>query len=229
VTPSIDGTVHTFEEHGLYDGLFLMRDDQTETYWDHMTGEAVYGPLAGTRLEVSNLLQTNVGQVLGEAPDALVALSDRDMWKDEQLGLKGLLASAGRGLNSMFSSTVEEEDDRRPTMDLGMGIWEGETSRYYPHETVVAEGNAVLDTFMGRTLLVVLDPTAYALAGYYIDADSFEWDDKILRLSDGSYLEGGVMHDASGKRMSGGRPLQVFTRWYGFSLTFPDTEIYGES
>ena len=23
------------------------------------------------------------------------------------------------------------------------------------------------------------------------------------------------------------RPLQIFTRWYGFSLTFPDTEIYG--
>ena len=71
--------------------------------------------------------------------------------------------------------------------------------------------------------------TAYALAGYYIEAESFEWDGKVLRLSDGSYLEGGVMHDASGERMSAGRPLQVFTRWYGFSLTFPDTEIYGES
>jgi hypothetical protein len=26
----------------------------------------------------------------------------------------------------MFQETVEEEDDRLPTMDLGMGIWDGE-------------------------------------------------------------------------------------------------------
>ena len=56
------------------------------------------------------------------------------------------------------------------------------------------------------------DTTPYALAAYYIDAESFEWDGKVLRLSNGSWLEGGVMYDASGERHSGGRPLQVFTR-----------------
>ena len=50
MTPSIDGTVHAFAEHGLYDGLFLMRDEESGTYWDHMTGDAVYGPLTGRRL-----------------------------------------------------------------------------------------------------------------------------------------------------------------------------------
>ncbi|NIP36796.1 MAG: hypothetical protein GWN18_17660, partial [Thermoplasmata archaeon] len=81
----------------------------------------------------------------------------------------------------------------------------------------------MLDTFEGRTVLIYLDPTAYALSAYYVDADSFEWDDKILRLSDGSYIEGGVLYDASGERAEENRPLQVFTRWYGFSLTFPET------
>ena len=44
MAPSIDGVTHTFAEHGLYDGLFLMRDEETGTFWDHLTGEAVYGP-----------------------------------------------------------------------------------------------------------------------------------------------------------------------------------------
>ena len=40
MTPSIDGKTHAFAEHGLYDGLFLMMDEETGTFWDHLTGEA---------------------------------------------------------------------------------------------------------------------------------------------------------------------------------------------
>jgi hypothetical protein len=228
MAPSLDGQVHHFQEQGLYDGLFLMMDDETRTFWDHMTGEAMAGPLVGTRLPVSNLLQTNVGQVLGRSPDAQVALSDRILWEEERLTLGGLLSSVGTGLSGLFSSTVQEEDSRRNTMDLGIGIWEGEESRYYPHETVSDEGRALLDEFEGRRVLVYLDPTAFALGAYYVDADGFEWDGDILRLSDGHYVEGGVMYDSRGDRAVESRPLQVFTRWYGFSLTFPDTNVYGE-
>ncbi len=226
MAPSVDGEVHWFQEHGLYDGLFLMMDDETGTFWDHMTGEAVYGPLTGTQLPVSNLLQTNAGQVLGESPDALVALSDRILWEEERLGLEGLVRGMAGRLSRMFQSTVEEEDTRRPTMDLGMGIWDGTRARYYPYDTVVGAGNAVLDRFGGRTVLVLLDPSAYALSAYYVDADDLIWDGAVLRLSDGTIIEGGVMRGPDGERVEVARPLQVFTRWYGFSLTFPDTEIY---
>lgn len=227
MAPSVDGSVHWFQEHGLYDGLFLMKDDETETYWDHMTGEAVYGPLVGSKLEVSNLLQTNVAQVLGATPDAMVALSDRILWEDEQLGLRGLIQGMKGRLSRGFQATIKKEDDRRPTMDLGLGLWEGEASRYYPYDEVVAAGNALLDQFQGRAVLILLDPTAYALTAYHVDADDFEWDDSVLRIADGSYIEGGVMYDGEGEKAEASRPLQVFTRWYGFSLTFPGTDIYG--
>jgi len=229
MAPSIDGTVHTFTEHGLYDGLFLMMDKESGTFWDHMTGEAVYGPQVGTSLEVSNLRQTTVAQVLGEAPDAMIAISERSMRRDEDMGLGGLLSRVGRGLNRMFSSTVDAEDDRLPTMDLGMGVWEGESARYYPYDQVVAEGRAVLSTFQGRRLLVYLDPAAYALAALFVTAKDYEWDGDVLRLSDGTYVEGGVYFEAEGAKIEADRPLQIFTRWYGFALTFPETEIYGES
>jgi hypothetical protein len=231
MAPSIDGDVHRFAEHGLYNGLFLLRDEESGTYWDHMTGEAVYGPLVGSTLEVSYLMQSTVAQVLGRDSGALIAISDRGraMRTDEQMTLGGLLGSIGGRLSRLFSSTVEEEDDRRPTMDLGMGIWDGEEARYYPYDRITADGNAVLDNLAGRQVVVYLDPSAYALAAAYIDTDGITWEEKVLRFSDGSYIEGGVFHDTSGERAQIERPRQVFTRWYGFALTFPETEIYDES
>ena len=76
MAPEIDGVTHTFAEHGLYDGLFLMRDEETGTFWDHLTGEAVYGPQVGTVLEIANLLHSRADQVLANDPGALIALSD---------------------------------------------------------------------------------------------------------------------------------------------------------
>ena len=41
--------------------------------------------------------------------------------------------------------------------------------------------------------------------------------------------ENGLLFNADGDQIETEAPLQVFTRWYGFSLTFPSTEIYGET
>ncbi len=229
MAPRVNGDVHRFAEHGLYNGLFLLRDEESGTFWDHMTGEAVYGPMVGSALEVSNLMQTTVAQVLGQDSEALVALSDQALRTNEQMATGSLLSRMRAGLSRMFSATVDEEDNRRPTMDLGMGIWDGDEARYYPYDLITTNGNAVLDELAGRPLVVYLDPSAYALAAAYVDTDGITWEEKVLRFSDGSYIEGGVFHDASGERAQIERPLQVFTRWYGFALTFPETEIWGDA
>ncbi len=129
----------------------------------------------------------------------------------------------------MFRSTVEGEDTRLPTMDIGMGIWHGEQARYYSYERVVAEDRAVLDSFQGRRTLVFLDPSSYVLSSFYVDADSVWWDDDVLRMTNGQYVEGSVLFDPDGNRAEAVRPLQIFTRWYGFALTFPGAGIYGET
>ena len=192
-----------------------------------MTGDAVYGPLVGTSLEVTNLLQTTVRQVLAQSPDARIALSDQRLRSDEQMTLGGLLSGVGGRLSRLFRSTVAEEDGRRPTMDLGLGIWAGEASRYYPYDRVVSEGRALVDTFQGRTVLVYLDPVAFALGAVHVNVEGFEWEGDVLRLADGSTIQDGVLRGPDGTRKKMDRPLQVFTRWYGFSLTFPETEIWG--
>jgi Protein of unknown function (DUF3179) len=229
MTPRIDDETHWFAEHGLYDGLFLMMDEESGTYWDHLTGRAVYGPLVGETLPTSaGLMQTTVAQVLRADPDALITLSDQAIRTNDQVKVDGLLAGIGRRLGGMFQSTVEKEDDRRPTMDLGIGLWTSEDARYYPLDVVRAADRALVDAFGDERVVVLIDPESFVLTAFRTEAESAQWDDDVLRLSDGSYIEGGIMHDASGERVADARPFQVFTRWYGFSLTFPHTDIYGE-
>lgn len=228
MTPRVDGEVHWFAEQGLFDGLFLMRDEESGTFWDHMTGDAVYGPMVGSSLEVQPLVMTTAEQALEMAPDARITLSDQAIRRDGDMKVDGLLAGVRGRLNAFFQGTVAEEDDRRPTMDLGLGLWTDAAATYYPMDRVREEGRAVVDTFNDETVLVFIDPKTFVLSAFIVGGGDPEWDGDVLRLSDGSYVENGILRDASGGKVEGARPLQVFTRWYGFSLTFPETEIWGE-
>ena len=206
-----------------------------------MTGEALYGPLAGKRLELYNVLHTTAGQVLAQDPATLVAISEhprvalsgppggagvRSLGRRVGTWLSRLTNLGERGLSGQFMGTIREEDDRRPTMELGIGIWDGSAARYYAMPTVEEHGRALLDTFEGRNVLVYYDPTAYALIAHYTTADRVWWEDKVLHLSTGERIENGLLFNEAGDEVEADSPLQVFTRWYGFSLTFPETEVY---
>jgi hypothetical protein len=118
------------------------------------------------------------------------------------------------------------EDGRRDRMEMGIGIWTDEQAKYYPLSAVQSQQNALLDRFAGDQVLIFYDPAARALVAEVTEADGYEWDGRILRLSNGDRVEEGVLYDESGARKERNRPLQVFTRWYGFSFTFPETLVY---
>jgi hypothetical protein len=134
-----------------------------------------------------------------------------------------------RGLNRMFLNTMPDEDDRRPTMDIGLGLWEGDQARYYPYEDVLASNKMIFDTFAGRKVLVFYAPDALALLAVFTDATEARWEGDELHLNTGEFIRHGILYDADGTRSPAELPLQVFTRWYGFSLTWPKTEIYERS
>ncbi len=229
--PTVDGQVEWFSEKGLYDGLFLMSDERTGTYWNHMTGEAVQGPLTGNRLELENVLHTTVAQALAQDPETQLAWSSHPRAVGRSEGGGGTLTALLRrirGLPEIFSATLGAEDERRPRMDMGIGIWNDTNARYYSMDAIEENGRLLLDTFEGQRVLIYYDPTAYALAAQYTDADRAWWDGDVLRFSTGEFIEDGVRYADDGSRVERERPLQVFTRWYGFSLTFPETEVYGE-
>jgi hypothetical protein len=253
LVPTIDGTMHHFDNVGLYDALFVMQDQESKTLWNHITGEAQYGPLVGTSLgPVGNLLQMNVEQALELDPSMHVAISDRRYFAGgrafdgngpvvEAGGAGSPAGPAGRGraggagagpggrneLSPMFSATLGAEDTRLPRMSMGLGVVTAETVRFYPMDRIVERGEALIDEIGGRRLLVYVDPDTNTPAALFVDASSAALAGKEVRLDTGAVVRSGLIYDAAGRRLDSERPQQLFSRWYGFALTFPGPEIYG--
>ena len=120
LTPIVNGETLHFESRGLYDGVSILWDRETETLWHHITGEAMFGELKGNTLApVLNLLQTTVEAALEANPDLEVAISERPI---RRRGPISSLAERVPVLSRMFRRTMEREDTRRSTMDVGLGV-----------------------------------------------------------------------------------------------------------
>ena len=224
LTPLVDGKVHHFEFRGLYDGVSILGDRETGSIWHHITGESMYGPLAGKKLPTYNLLQMTVREAIGVYPDLPIAISDRPITGEEHPFAPW--AEKIPVLGQFFKNTMAPEDTRRPSMDIGMGVWSDRVQRYYSMESLGAADNIILDELDGRRIAVYYAPTARAPDAIYIDATAAEWDGRVLRFDNGFSIRDGTLYDANGRARPMERPMQLFTRWYGYALTFPETEVY---
>ena len=226
-TPIVDGTHYDFRVAGLHNGLALMEDMQTRSYWDHTTGEAIHGPLRGTELpEVRPLLYLSPRAALRQHPEAEIAISKPSLRQRlfSRVFLRRMLTDEGH-LPFVFSSSMTEVDPRRPRMELGLGVWWPGTSRFYPMEALRERGGAVIDTLGDRRVLVFVDPGAYAPVAVRTEARQVQWDGEALVLDTGA-----VIRDLEQTQAGMEQPLellpQMFTRWYGFSAIFPGCEVY---
>jgi hypothetical protein len=131
-------------------------------------------------------------------------------------------------LHEMFAVTLGAEDMRRPRMELGLGIWTGTTSRFYPMARIREDGGAFIDTLDGRRVLVYIDPGTSTPTALFVDSRQAELKKRRIQLDNGHYVEDGVLIGPRGQRLPEERPRQLFTRWYGFALTFPDSEVFGQ-
>ena len=189
LTPRVEGRALRFSAGGLYDGLFLMVDDETRTYWSHVTGEALHGPLAGARLPVWGVTQIDAGAV--PDPDRVALLRSRPGWARRLvmrfLFFGGKLAWFPPG----FRATMGGSDPRLPEMEMGLGVVDGDVRRFYPRRAI---GEGLDDRIAGRRIRIA--------PGASDRTPRASWED-------------------------GSRPLQMFTRWYGFAASFPGCEVHG--
>jgi hypothetical protein len=130
-------------------------------------------------------------------------------------------------LSAMFIETLGDEDTRRPRMDMGLGIFTAETRRYYPMEDI-REAGAIIDELDGQGILVFIDTQSMTPAAMFVEAESATVAEREVHLDTGEVVRSGVLYDSKGVRIDAERPQQLFTRWYGYALTFPGAEIYGQ-
>ena len=221
--PTLDGKTYRFVVSGLYDGMFVMKDDQTATLWHHVTGQGIYGEQAGIQLPLSNLLQMNAEQAVKMDANTRIAISERPFSLD---GRKSRYSGSEAKLRPMFIETLGEDDERRARMDMGLGVWSEGAQRYYPIETLRERGNYVLDEFDGQKTLIYLDPVTSTPRAIFVEATDVSFQDNAIVLDGGRKIIAGQLYGAHGESAPLTRPQQMFTRWYGFSLTFTHPDIF---
>jgi hypothetical protein len=225
----ISDTTYHFTAGGIYNAMAILRDIETGSYWDLITGLCLHGELAGKQLRRFATLRHM------RAKDALVAyptlqlaslpISAEDKKDaDEEDEFR---RAARPEWSTRLANTLTYEDSRLPRLDMGLGIWTPRSARYYPIITLNATDNLTLDTLEGHNLLVYIDPESRIPDAFYTDASEAHWYGETLLLNNGMKVLHGAVFDAAGNLVRVERPLQLFQRWYGFAVMFRECEIFG--
>lgn len=170
----------------------LLRDDETGSYWDHVTGECLYGPLTGRQLDAWGITVTTVEGALKQHPDIPLLRSKRNLFG--RLFGKLMIQRQIRGGGIMpwyFYTTMQKRDRRRARMDQGLGVVVDGRAVYYPKDALAG---GITDRWGDRELRI--------------------WIRDVDRIPTAEWEDGSI-------------PFQLFSRWYGFSFTYPGCEIYG--
>jgi hypothetical protein len=227
-SPEVDNHILHFSASGVYDGMILLADEETNSYWDHLTGLCLSGELTGKRLRrLSNLLHTSAEKVLSTYPDARIAISrltseqqaeaeEDDVWRQE----------AQPEWSSRMLGTLDDEDARLPRLEMGLGVWGESCRQYYPIRTLNNADNAIIDRFGNRRILVYVDPATHTPDAFYTDAVTVKTDRNTIQLDNGDTIRSGAVFTKNGEVRRVERPLQLFSRWYAFAVRFPGCKIY---
>jgi hypothetical protein len=186
--------VFHFGAIGLTNGLAVLADRETRTHWDHITGEAVAGPLAGNQLDVWPTHMTTVAAALIDYPNTTISFSEsRGLWWKLAQRLYPHFIHENVWLPGFFYASISEPiDSRLDKQAQGLGVVVGKKAKYYPMNRIHA--NEIQD----------------------------DWLNRILRIERGA--TDGVPHATW--QDTGAEPMQLLSRWYGFSFTYPQCEIY---
>jgi len=148
----------TFHLAGINNQNFLMRDEETGTYWQQISGLAVSGPLAGQRLEIISADELTFKLWRTEQPQGSVLNDDEKFvrqyakkdWDVEMKKMPTVLSYAGNG---------------REARDLMLGIAAFGASRAFPYDVVLKE-KLIQDHVGTEPVLLVVGPDGQSVRAF---------------------------------------------------------------
>jgi predicted heme/steroid binding protein len=225
--PTMDGQNLHFRRRGAYDGLLLIYDEETSSYWQHITGEGLHGSSAGKQLSsLADTKQMTVAEALTH-PSPFVFLHELTPEQAKLAMFSEKMRANPERVGDVIAMSIGTEDTRRPRFELGLGVWDERGSMFFPLTAMHMNNNVLMTQFHGRQLLVYQHPEAIAPTAVYVETKEAYWAGDVLHLDQGATIRDGVYQPIEGV-MPLERPTQLLMRWYGFALTFPGCRVFGE-
>ena len=188
----------TFHLAGINNQNFLMRDDQTGSYWQQITGEAVSGPLRGRRLTLVASDELSFGLWAAEEPGGTVLKSvpkyasdyEKKDWEVKMKKERTVLSFAdpARGLEPRT---------------LLLGIQALGASRAFPYDAVIQE-KLVLDRVGAEPVLLVVGPDGESVRVFRDRIPGIDGHPSFYRMLDDKQSH---PHDAGWLKQASAAPL----------------------
>jgi hypothetical protein len=146
---AVDGRVLTFHLVGINNQNFVMQDEQTGTWWQQVSGEAIHGPLAGRRLTLLPFDQLTFETWKAESPNGRVLKPDERVAKN--------YAHTDWEDRMLRTPAPRSADTQLPPRTLVIGVEMSGTARAYPVDGLAAAG-VVLDDLGSTAIAIVRSP-----------------------------------------------------------------------
>jgi hypothetical protein len=226
-----DRTLRFGNTSALYESDLVMFDYETGSYWFQVRGEAIVGPLTGTRLRPLPSSTLPWAEWRELHPETLVLVGDRAQRFDATYGLdpyRGYASGIDRG-EFAFPVTPAKLDGRLRMSEIVLAVRAGGRMKAYPLGVLVDQ---VVNDAVGTVPVVVI-----ARHGFFGAVFRASWEGRRLtfarrgaRLVDG---ETGSSWDEAGRAVAGplaGARLEALpvrrAFWFSITTAFPEAEPY---
>lgn len=218
-----------FRLWGINNQNFIMRDEQTGSWWQQVTGEAIQGPLKGRRLTAVVHDEVSFGIWKGEHPGGRVLKADPRRKDDYEA------ADWERRMRKVRTVTPVDKGDALEPRATVVGVTLNGRAKAYPLQ-VLRRQSPILDTLGGVPIALVLgdDRKSIRVFERTLDGRPLELLARAgaepLRLLD---AETGSEWDFGGRALSGplaGRELTKVKAlkeyWFDWKIYQPATAVY---
>jgi uncharacterized protein DUF3179 len=223
---TVAGKVLHFYLAGINNQNFLMRDRQTGTWWQQVSGKAISGPMHGSSLELASSDELTFGLWKRESPNgqvmAPVAKDQKEYdskWEAEVNKLPLVLKVPGTALQPR---------------DVVIGIEIGNAARAYPVSSLERQ-SPLQDRVGGVPVMLALGPDGKSvrtfiswLAGqeleFFRKTDSSEWRLVDASGSEWNFQGCAMSGPAQGKCLERLPALRDF--WFDWRQYHPSTSVY---
>ncbi|MCH8316698.1 MAG: DUF3179 domain-containing protein, partial [Planctomycetes bacterium] len=234
----LDGRVLTFgNTSALYQSDLVMYDHQTGSYWFQVAGEAVVGPLTGSRLDLLPSATMVWGEWRNLYPDTRLLTGFAgapDRFGSSQYGRKFSGGYQQQINNDRFAFPVDEAklDDRLSSGEIVLTVEVGESAVAFPLGVI---GNGAANGDVGGQPVVVfardLNRLAVAFSrvvgGQVLTFDYSDDEGNFVDRETGSVWDGGGL--ATSGALVGAQLDQLNTRrafWFSVAIAFPNIDVY---
>jgi hypothetical protein len=228
---TVNGRPLHFHLAGINNQNFIMRDEETGSWWQQVTGEAIQGPLKGERLRPVYHDELTFGLWKREKPQGRV------LRPDEQIAQAGKYYPANweERMTKVPVTTSVTLDKSLEPRTLVIGLTLNGVAKAYPLDALVKQ-SLILDDVGGVPIFIVLGEDKRSVRAFErtVDGRKLEF---FVKPNSGSLTmvdaETGSEWDFTGKATGGqlsGRQLKKISilndYWFDWTTYNPRTTVY---